>query len=342
MAVCRADGTKPPATGELFDLNGTAGLSEIKASEGVSTSVAELNGAGMIKIDFSKLEGYPGIDFPIPAGGWDLSGFTGVKIEVNNSGAVPVNVNLKVSNEGDWKLSPWSVDAITVNPGQAQTLKVVFGEAFHHPAFKLDPAHVVALRLFVLPPKGPASILVGAPTLFKEESPAAVAPASAPVAEAPAAAPPPPPPPPVQEEPVFPPTPLLDIAGKHDFPTETTITDDASTQLKDLCSLAEFRALPEGDRHVYSFDVWSGDKSSLGAKSYAFNFHLGTEGVTNQKSGLSSRWWRAGWQPICSWPFHGSPFPNRRTLNGFEISIGAGQSLTPLNSINPSLPSGWS
>ena len=97
------------------------------------------------------------------------------------------------------------------------------------------------------------------------------------------ATPPPPPPPPVKEAPVFPPTPLLDIAGKHDFPAGSTIADDAATQLKDLCSLAEFRALPEGDRHVYSFDVWPGDKDSLDSKSYAFNFHLGAEGVTSQK-----------------------------------------------------------
>ena len=41
--------------------------------------------------------------------------------------------------------------------------------------------------------------------------------------------------------------------------------------------------MPEADRHVYSFDVWPGDKDALDAKSYSFNFHLGAEGVTAQK-----------------------------------------------------------
>jgi len=82
---------------------------------------------------------------------------------------------------------------------------------------------------------------------------------------------------------LFAPTPPIDIAGKHDFPDVDTLSDPAAEQLKGLCSLAEFRALPEVDRHVYSFDPWPGDSDNLGSKSYSFNFRLGAEGVTNLK-----------------------------------------------------------
>ncbi len=95
------------------------------------------------------------------------------------------------------------------------------------------------------------------------------------------AAPATPPAPPAK--PLFAPTPVVDITGKHDFPDLASITDAAATELKGLCSLEEFRALPEVDRHVYSFDAWPGEKDNLGSKSYTFNFVLGTEGATNAK-----------------------------------------------------------
>jgi len=88
---------------------------------------------------------------------------------------------------------------------------------------------------------------------------------------------------PAKPEPLFAFTPPIEIPGKRDFADPETLNDDVAAQLQGTCSLAEFRALPEADRHVYSFDVWPGDKDSLGKKSYAFNFHLGQTGVNGQK-----------------------------------------------------------
>jgi beta-glucanase (GH16 family) len=72
---------------------------------------------------------------------------------------------------------------------------------------------------------------------------------------------------------------LMDIAGKADFPEPQSLDDSAATQLKRLCSLAEFRALPAADRHVYSFDVWPVATNSLGTNVFTFAFGLGTTGV---------------------------------------------------------------
>lgn len=90
--------------------------------------------------------------------------------------------------------------------------------------------------------------------------------------------------PPMEEAaPLFAPTPPLDISGKHDFAEPKVLNDDAASQLKGLCPLEEFRALPQSDRHVYAFDVWPGGKDSLEKKNYTFNFHLGPEGAASEK-----------------------------------------------------------
>lgn len=275
----RAEGNHPPASGELYNIESPE-YGDLKSDQGVDTSIIDDKGAKKIKVDVTKTDGYPGVNFPVPSGGWDLSSFAGAKIKISNPSTENLTVNLKAENEGDWKTSPWSVDMVSLAPGETKTLKVVFGEAFHHPAFALDRSHITGLRLFLTTPKNPATFVIGKPVVFKageqneEELPA-------PTVETPT--PTPAPTPVAKVPPVFPPTPLLDIAGKHDFPAQQQINDEAADQLKGLCSLAEFRALPEKDRHVYSFEIWPGGNDSLDAGSYPFNFHLGTEGVTSQK-----------------------------------------------------------
>lgn len=272
-------GAKPPAGGELFVFKDAADLAALKPDAGITASLADLKGAPAAKIEIPKLGGYPGVNFPVPAEGWDLSGFAGVQIAVHNPGTKPITVNLKAENKGEWKTSPWSIDMTTVPPGQTKMLKVTFGRNFGQTAFQLDPAAVTALRLYILPPPEPVSILVGRPEVFK----AAPAPSATPAAVAAAPAPPPAPTPAVKPPPVFPPTPPLDLAGKHDFANASALNDEAASQLNGLCPLQEFLALPAADRHVYSFEVWPSAKDALDGASYSFNFHLGPEGALSQK-----------------------------------------------------------
>jgi len=166
MPVCQADGSKPPPNGDLYYFEGTLDLSGLKTEGGATVGITELNGARMIKVDFPMIEGYPGVSFPVPGNGWDLSGFTGTQIQVNNPGPDPITVAMRVDNAGDAQAKPWSAELVNLNPGETQTLKVVFGQAFKQPGFKLDPAHVVAIKVYVQGLKQPASILLGGPTVF--------------------------------------------------------------------------------------------------------------------------------------------------------------------------------
>jgi beta-glucanase (GH16 family) len=83
-------------------------------------------------------------------------------------------------------------------------------------------------------------------------------------------------------EPLFAPTPPLKLSAS-DFPDAKALNDDAAGELKGLCSLEEFRALPAEDRHVYSFDVWPSAEEKLGKKAYTFNFQFGGKDLRSQK-----------------------------------------------------------
>ena len=266
-----------PARGEAFpDLN------VARADNGATVAVVDRNGEPALKLDLPASSGYPGVTFPAPEGGWDLSGYAGVQIDLTNPGTAEVAMTLRADNAGDRSQSPWSVQVFRIKPGKTETLKLRFGQAYGGQGFALDKAHITAIKLFPNPPKAPFTVLLGNLRPFKSSGPAAVA-ASASSAAASESAlvavePPGPPAPPI-----FPPTPLIDIIGKHDVPDAQALNDDAAAQLKGLCSLAEFRALPAADRHVYSFDPWPGGQDALGQKTYSFNFLLGTAGVTSQK-----------------------------------------------------------
>lgn len=79
-------------------------------------------------------------------------------------------------------------------------------------------------------------------------------------------------------------TPPIGLAdAKRDFTDPAALNDDAAATLKGLCSLADFRALPEADRFVYSFDPWPGASDSLDAKQFTFNFRWGKDAASSQK-----------------------------------------------------------
>ncbi|HEY9248547.1 MAG TPA: hypothetical protein VIO38_05425, partial [Rariglobus sp.] len=246
-------------------------LRAARADNGAGVSVVDRDGEPAVKLDLPASGGYPGVTVAAPEGGWDLSACDGVQVDLTNPGAAEVVMTLRAENAGDRSRSPWSVQVFRIKPGKTETLKLRFGQSYGREGFALDKAHVTAIKLYPNPPKAPFTVLLANLKGF----------ASAPEPlETPLVAVEPPPPP---GPPLFPFTPLVDISGKHDFPDARTLNDDAAAQLKGLCSLAEFRALPEAGRHVYSFDPWPGAKDDLGEKAYSFNFLLGREGVTGRK-----------------------------------------------------------
>lgn len=177
--LCAA-GVKPPVTLELYSYEGTLNLSELKPDAGVTAGITDLKGARMIQLNFPLLKGYPGVNFPVPSDGWDLTGFTGIQIPIHNPGAVPVAVTLKVENPAGTDPNPWNAEIVTVNSGATQTLKLTFGKSFGQSGFALDPARVASVRLFVQGLKQPATLIVGKPEVFKGSAPAASAAPEAP------------------------------------------------------------------------------------------------------------------------------------------------------------------
>jgi len=92
---------------------------------------------------------------------------------------------------------------------------------------------------------------------------------------------------------------ILDLSSSHDFATPKNIGADASGVLAGTCTLADFQALPNADRYVYSFETWPTDKDSLGASDHDFKFHLAEAGVTYEKVAMTTD----------------GPFPPTRMLN---------------------------
>ena len=82
-------------------------------------------------------------------------------------------------------------------------------------------------------------------------------------------------------------TPAISLPDQHDFAESQKLNDEAASQLKGLCSLQDFRALPEADRHVYAFDPWPGATDGLAGSSYCFNFRFGVAGAAGEKIAFS-------------------------------------------------------
>ncbi len=261
---------------ELFKFDGTPSLKDVQADQGAVIGIVPGSGPPAIKVDLPASAGYPGVTFRAPGEGWNLSDYGGVQVDLSNPGDKVADITMRIETKGGTDPSSWSVEVFHILPGKTETLKVRFGQSFGGQCGPVDKAHITAVRFYPTPPKEPFSVLLKNLKAYKSDSipaPSGVAEKTELVAVEPV--------PPAL--PVFPPTPLLDLSGRNDFPEVSALNDDAAMQLKGLGSLAEFRALPEADRHVYSFDPWPDAKDDLQQPSYSFNFLLGTKGVTNQK-----------------------------------------------------------
>ena len=177
----QAAANKPPASGELVSFAGTFDSASIIPAAGATFSMVKLKetGSQSLKVDFPVSEGYPGIQFPTPADGWDLSGYGGVEANVTNPGTASISVFLRVDNEGDWQMAPWSVDVLRLEPGETKPLKVVFGKAFGSAGFALDATRVSAIRFFAGQVTTPFSVQVSS---LRAVDAASAPPASAAVA----------------------------------------------------------------------------------------------------------------------------------------------------------------
>jgi len=157
QAGVKAAFTSPPISGELLVVDAKTDAASFE-TQGSNASVEN----GAIKVVFDGGKGYPNVKFPIPKGGWNLSSFGGVQVDVTNPTAAPVRTFMRVDNPGDWKKSPWNTEWLTIPAGQTKTLKMVFGEQNGAPGYPLDASSISSIQVFLENPKQET------PLLFKD------------------------------------------------------------------------------------------------------------------------------------------------------------------------------
>lgn len=105
--------------------------------------------------------GYPGVGIAPPNGAWDLSRYGHVEARVRNTGAKPLTVALRVDNAGNWQDNPWNTESVTLAPGEAGTVRTIFGYQYgQKKGYRLDPSKVVNLLLFTTKSDAPQSFRI--------------------------------------------------------------------------------------------------------------------------------------------------------------------------------------
>jgi hypothetical protein len=142
---------KPPENGQLFAFEGTLNLDGLTATDGTTfhTDSGHEGGPG-IKVTVPDANtGYPGLHFPIPQDGWDLTGYEGVSLEIANPFTEKeISVYLRLDNPAEDGAEPWNSEVVRVPANQAKTLKVPFGKNFGADGYKLDRSKVTAIKVF--------------------------------------------------------------------------------------------------------------------------------------------------------------------------------------------------
>lgn len=134
--------TKP-----LLDISAD-GVTQLKPNEPVSLAFDAATPGIMVTVQPSP-SSYPGVLLRPQGGTWDLSAFGHVAAKLTNTGQTPVEVCLRLSNEGNRKDKPWSADKLALQPGESGTLKVYFGYSWGKAGYALNPEAISEALLYV-------------------------------------------------------------------------------------------------------------------------------------------------------------------------------------------------
>ncbi len=148
-------------------------VAALETEKGARLSLDTSTGAPLLRAEFPGGNDYPGFNFPVPAGGLDLSAHAGIEVELANLGPARLNLNLRVDNPGDWRKSPWNTENTWIAAGETRTLRLTFGRSFGRPGHALDASRVSAIKLFAATPKETSAVLVKAVRPFGAASAAA-------------------------------------------------------------------------------------------------------------------------------------------------------------------------
>jgi beta-glucanase (GH16 family) len=157
VPAARAEGPAPGARKPLLDFSAGSVEKRVAPTYGANRQVS-LAGSqdpaapGLAVTIRPGRSGYPGIEIkPEGERPWDLSAFGRVEARVVNTGSDALALCLRVDNEGDWRSEPWNAAQISLRPGAAGTIRVIFGYSYGHKAnYALKPAAVTKILLFAV------------------------------------------------------------------------------------------------------------------------------------------------------------------------------------------------
>ena len=152
-----AVGPKP-----LVDFSAPGSESRLVPTSAQVTVTRSTTGAGVDVAINPGPEGYPGIDItPTEGHTWDLSGNGHVEAKVTNTSSKDLGIALRVDNDysGDAG-EPFNSEMLYLKPGESGVVKVIFGASYHKPGYKLKPAAVVRVKLFVAKDDAPRSFRI--------------------------------------------------------------------------------------------------------------------------------------------------------------------------------------
>lgn len=161
----------PAAMGQemLFDFEGDFDPEGVPARD-VEVGLTEAGDGHALRIDSGHGQEWPGIDLVAPAGKWDLSAYSQVKLGVKNLGDAAVSVCCRVDNPGANGVDNCVTGRVDLEPGAEGTLAVelarksagaqigLFGmrgypEGFGPSTKGIDAANVTQLVVFVPNPQ---------------------------------------------------------------------------------------------------------------------------------------------------------------------------------------------
>lgn len=141
----------------LFDAGAAGALKQVTANEPDKASLVDISAAGehgaaVVRVACQATDSYPGIAIH-PGKPWNLASHAWIEVRLGNPSDHAIAVVLRVDNAGDWKSNPWNGETLSLAPGATGTLRVWFGRSWGQPGFKLDPAAVSQVLVFLSKPK---------------------------------------------------------------------------------------------------------------------------------------------------------------------------------------------
>lgn len=149
--ACACAEEAPPKP--LIDFGAADVLSRISSeggNAGATAKIVESPQGKTLEVTIPPGPGnYPGISIKPDGAAWDLSAFGHVEARIANISAKPLNISLRVDNNGDWRDNPWNSESSTIKPGATGTVSVIFGYSYgRKPGYALKSNAVSGLMLF--------------------------------------------------------------------------------------------------------------------------------------------------------------------------------------------------